>query len=81
MITLTQTISNAAQSVGIQACAKALGVSNVSDSEAATHVNNYLKTTLRNLYLKGEEMKRQEAAESTAIANADAHIGGSPTVT
>lgn len=81
MITLTQTISTAAQSVGIQACAKALGVSGVTDSEAATHVNNHLRGELVRLYLLGEEMKRTEAAESTAKANAAAHIGGNAVVT
>lgn len=73
-MTITVTIDPSVESVGIQTIAKALGVNNVTDVEAKGHLATHLKTIVANLYVRGDQMKRDETANATAVAAAASKI-------
>lgn len=73
-MTITVTIDPSVESVGIQTIAKALGVRDVSDAEAKTHLAEHLKKIVANLYVQGDQLKREETANATAVAAAASKI-------
>lgn len=73
-MTITITINPAVESVGIQTIAKALGYNNVTDADAKTYLGAYLRNTTAQLYVKGDQMKRQETADASAVAAAASQI-------
>lgn len=76
-MTITITIDPAVESVGIQTIAVALGVSNVTDAEAKTHLANDLKKRVAELYVRGDRIIRERAAEADAVNAAAAYITAS----
>ena len=73
-MTITITIDPSVESVGIQTIAKALGVNGVTDVEARTHLANHLKNITAQLFVRGDQLKRTEAADATAVAAASSKI-------
>ncbi len=73
-MTITITINPAVESIGIQTIAVALGVSNVTDAEAKTHLANHLRDITAKLYVRGDQMKRASQADATAVAAAASQI-------
>lgn len=73
-MTITVTINPAVESLGIQTIAVALGVTSVTDAEAKTHLANHLKGIVANLYVRGDQMKRETADNAAAVAAAASQI-------
>ena len=73
-MTITVTINPAVESVGIQTIAVALGVNNVTDAEAKTHLADHLKLIVANLYVRGDQLKRETSANADAVAAAASQI-------
>ena len=70
---ITITIDPAVESVGIQSIAKALNVTG-TDADCQGHLASHLRTTVANLYVRGEAIKREEAEEASAVAAAESYI-------
>jgi hypothetical protein len=62
---ITITIDSAVESVAIQTIALALNVTG-TDSDCKGHLANHLKTTVARLYVAGDKIKRDTAANSAA---------------
>lgn len=73
-MTITITISPDVQSVGIQTIAVALGVNNVTDEEARVHLANHLRNEVAELYVRGDKIKRETAADASAVTAAASKI-------
>lgn len=72
-MTITITIAPAVESIGIQAIGKALNVTG-SDAELKGHLANHLKTTVANLFVRGDQITRDQAAAKSATDAAAAYI-------
>jgi hypothetical protein len=69
----TVTIAADVESVGIQTIAKALGVTG-TDEQCRVHWANHLKKITADLYVRGDQIKRQESEEAAALAAASSKI-------
>jgi hypothetical protein len=72
-MTITITIDPTVESVGIQTIAKALNVTG-TDADCRLHLANHLRTITANLYVRGDQLKRDETANATAVAAAASKI-------
>lgn len=72
-MTITITIDPTVESVGIQTIALALGVTG-SDEQCRTHLANHLRTHTANLYVQGDKIKRDNAANAAAVSAAASKI-------
>ena len=70
---ITITIDPTVESVGIQAIAKALNVTG-TDEDCKGHLASHLRTTVANLYVRGEAIKRDEEEAASAVAAAASYI-------
>jgi len=73
-MTITITINPAVESVGIQTIMKSLNITNVTDSEARVHLANHLRNYTAQLYVKGDQIARQQTADASAVAAAASQI-------
>jgi hypothetical protein len=72
-MTITLTIDPTVESVGIQTIGKALRVVG-TDAECRMYLANHLREITAQLYVRGDQMKRDETAASTAVAAAASKI-------
>lgn len=72
-MTITLAIDPSVESVGIQTIAKALGVTG-TDEQCRVHLANHLRTVVANLYVRGDQLKRTEQADSAATTAAATKI-------
>ena len=75
-MTITITIDPAVESVAIQTIALALNVTG-TDADCKGHLANHLKTTVARLYVNGDRIKRDTAANATAETAAATKITAS----
>lgn len=73
-MTITITIDPAVESVGIQTIAKALRISQVTDEEARLALAENLRTRVAQLYVEGDRIIRETAAEASAVSAAATYI-------
>lgn len=73
-MTITITIDPAVESVGIQTIALALRKNNVTNEEARQHLAAHLRTITAQLYVEGDRIKREAAAEASAVTAAASKI-------
>lgn len=69
----TVTIDPSVESVGIQTIAKALNVTG-TDEQCRMHWANHLKKITSELYVRGDQIKRQEAGDAAALSAAASKI-------
>lgn len=72
-MTITLTIDPAVESVGIQTIAKALSVTG-TDEQCRGHLANHLRSVTANLYVRGDQIKRTEQADASAVSAAASKI-------
>ena len=73
-MTITITIDPAVESVGIQTIAKALRISQVTNEEARLALAENLRTRVAQLYVEGDRIIRETAAEASAVSAAANYI-------
>jgi hypothetical protein len=73
-MTISITIDPTVESVGIQTIAVALRLNNVTDAEAKSALGAHLRNIVANLYVQGDKMKRETAADASAVAAATSKI-------
>ena len=71
---ITVTIDPAAETVGLQAIAKALNLTDVTDAEVATALALRWRTEMARLYVQGDKIIREAAESATAEGAAEAYI-------
>ena len=71
---ITITIDPTVESVGIQTIAVALKLTSVTDAQAKTALGNYLRDITAKLYVQGDQMKRAQTADASAVAAAATKI-------
>jgi hypothetical protein len=72
-MTITITIDPTVESVGIQAIAKALGVTG-TDEQCRGHLAAHLRDVTARLYLQGDQKRRAELADAAAVTAASSRI-------
>jgi len=73
-MTITITIDPAVESVGIQTIATALRKTGVTDTEAKGYLAAHLRDIVAQLYVQGDKMKREAAADASAVTAAASKI-------
>jgi hypothetical protein len=73
-MTITITIDPAVESIGIQTIATALRKTNVTNEEARQHLAAHLRNVTAQLYVEGDRIKREAAAEASAVTAAASKI-------
>lgn len=70
MAAVTITINPAVESVGLQTLGVALGLTAVTDEQCRVALGAYLRNITANLYVKGDQIKRQNTADAVAVSAA-----------
>jgi hypothetical protein len=73
-ITLTLTLADEAASQIVQDAALAVGVRGSTDEECIEHLKTKIRTDLRELVIRGTEMRKRAEAEAAAQAAITANV-------